>query len=664
MALLQLFERYPFSRPLIALLLGIWIASEYPNHSAFAIYLAILFFIANTLSLLYPPKWSFRWINGANFLLFILIIGYLILPQTTPLPPDITNRNTDITASVIQQSTTKSGLIKLIAKIEESSQLDTILTNKNILITLKKNQNQTNLTNKIILFSSTLKPIYPTRNPFQFDYNNYLLSKNIYATAYLLQYKICETNPFPQSFTKKISYQVNSWLKQTYQKCGFEKDELGVMLALIDGDRSLISNEVKRDYQQTGTTHILAVSGLHVGVIMEMLLFLLAWLDKFKMRIIKVVIIVCLLWIYTIIAGLEASILRAAIMFSILLIARQLGRNAKLENSLFLSAFIILIFIPQSLFDAGFWLSYLAVGSIILYAKKIEGLIDFKNQTLKKCWQLTSVTLAAQIATAPYIIYLFGTFPTYFLFSNLLILPVVPLAMFGGIGVASISLITNHLGIANKLVIATISYMNLVVDFIQNLPMAQINLSGLTIGGLLLIYLIMALILLYTYDKSAKYLFAIQVTASFLLINFALTAYNTRKKDELAVFVSNGPVVTTKNGNSLNVYNIWNQYDKKTIEPYLKYHNQAKVKIDTSSKTQVITPFFKGDKFGIILKDTKYFANLNSLKYHPSYIVLNNLTTLDIQMQKSSSPHIIARICFNCQTKNIWNLDKEGAFIE
>ena len=133
---------------------------------------------------------------------------------------------------------------------------------------------------------------------------------------------------------------------------------------------------------------------MHVGIIAELLLGLFAWLDGFNMRRTKVAIVVLLLWLYTIIAGLEPSIIRATIMFSILIITRQLQREASLINALFLSAFIILLLMPNSIFDAGFWLSYLAVGSIILFYPKIEGLWSPKQYLFKKIWELVAITLS------------------------------------------------------------------------------------------------------------------------------------------------------------------------------------------------------------------------------------------------------------------------------
>lgn len=671
MELLYICERYPFSRFCLALLIGLWVGARFTAGYEVVFYLSSLLFFIITLTIFYPPRSKYRWVPGLCWILFIFGIGIIIFPRVTPLPSKIEHCKCNIVGTVLRETPTKTGSTQLIVEIKSSNLFDSLLVGKKVSVIFKDSLKKRHYTCSNIAFRATLFPIFPINNPYQFDYNSYLLSKGIYASAYVEKIKLLPLNIYPLPLYQTIAFKANRWLKETYHNCGFESDELGVMLALIDGDRTMISSDVKKDYQQTGTTHILAVSGLHVGVIMEMLLFLFGWLDRYRLKMVKVVVIISLLWLYTIIAGLEASILRATIMFSILLLSRQFQRKARLENSLFLSAFIILLLMPQSLLDAGFWLSYLAVTSIVLFSAKIENLVKVEQSILKKGWQLIAVTISAQIVTTPYILYLFGTFSSYFLISNILILPVVPVAMFGGIGVASLSFITTNFTLGNSVVIATISYMNGVVDFLQKLPLAQLTIKGVSFCEMMLIYLIMMLLCFYFTNRKIVYLYLSQISLSLLLLFIAYGVYQNKIKDEVVVFSCQDVVAVSKNGNSVKAFlsnNTMRNLD--FINNYMANVGERSFRFDAMRLEHSFTPIFYGNSFGLVIMNKNQGVGEINSRYRPSFVVIQKDYKDNFEPNKSLSQKSITLVANHVGSaeqevlvERCWDLSKQGAFI-
>lgn len=620
MIFLTLFQRFPFVRLTLALVIGLWIGWEFAPNLSIIVVLGVMLMLVFALTTIWTLTSSLQWINGVSWLFLVGAIGILLMPPLKTVPLEVVGKTVEITGFVTKQQTKGKGYVELTVLVENSSQYQIYLIDKKLQLLITGVDSF--YVNSRIAFKSKLIPIYPTNSQFRFDYNRYLLNRGVVATAFAdTLLPLAPKYSFTQLIPRLANF-ANSHLKRSYQNIGFKEDELGVMLALLDGDKSEISKSVKEDYQKSGTTHILAVSGMHVGIIAELLLGLFAWLDGFKMRRTKVVIVVLLLWLYTIIAGLEPSIIRATIMFSILITTRQLQREASLVNALFLSAFIILVLMPNSIFDAGFWLSYLAVGSIILFYPKIERLWSPKQYLFKKIWELVAITLSAQIATAPYVFYLFGTFPTYFLFSNMLIIPAVPVAMIGGVGVVSLSVMTDNLVWLNQLVVGVISYMNGVVRLIQLLPFSQIVDLRITFTSLLAIYMVM--ILAIAYKKSHRFW---QLLLAQLFLIFAISAsilgeYEKNMQSNLTVISQSQPSLFLKNGNKCTLFSSYiNEFQVAQLQMFVNQFSYQKG-IDTLTVTRDITPFFMNNEVGLIINNTKLLQEEFLFRYCPRWIVV------------------------------------------
>jgi competence protein ComEC len=384
-------------------------------------------------------------------------------------------------------------------------------------------------------------------NPGEFDYRTYLSRQNIFHQHFIKEgeYKIAghdEPNPMLGWSILLRRKSDNILKKYISSESGYK-----IASALVLGIRNSLDNEIRNAYSNTGTMHILAVSGLHIVLIFQILSLICAPLKKIKYSgVFLPVLFIILLWFYAMITGLSASVLRAVTMFSFVLIAKAINRNSNIYNTLALSAFVLLCFDPMLVADVGFQLSYMAVLGIVYLHPKIYQAIDFNNSFADKAWEYTSISLAAQLATFPLCLLYFHQFPVYFLISNYLVIPLSFLALYAGLALLAFGWISMAGAFIGYLLDKTIWLMNAIVYSIEKLPLALIDGIYISQSQMLLIYVAIVFILAFFYFKRLKYLSAAFVAvflfSSFDLINIAgqkknlsIRIYNIRGHTALAL---------------------------------------------------------------------------------------------------------------------------------
>jgi competence protein ComEC len=260
-------------------------------------------------------------------------------------------------------------------------------------------------------------------NPDGFDYQKYLQKQNIYHQSYLgHQDFICIENQPASAFLAHI-YQLRAAAQRSLQ-AHLSPDSYAVASALLLGIKDGLSADLREAYSQTGATHVLAVSGLHVGIIFQILTILLGWISKtpaFQRK--NQIAILLILWVYAGLTGFAPSVLRAVLMFSLVAVGRILNRDSNIFNTLSISALFLLIANPNFLFEIGFQLSYLALFGILYLQPRLACLWKPRHKALRWTWELTTVSIAAQILTLPITLYYFHQFPTYFWLSNFIVIP-------------------------------------------------------------------------------------------------------------------------------------------------------------------------------------------------------------------------------------------------
>lgn len=281
-----------------------------------------------------------------------------------------------------------------------------------------------------------------------FDYGDYLLRKGISGTAlaYAGNWR-CTGKPHSLSFMQRAKV-CQQKVVDVYQSWGLEEDVRAVVSALTIGEKSELTPELKAMYSAAGASHVLALSGLHVGIFSCILLWLFYPLTYLKHgRKMLALLVVCLLWGFAFISGLSSSVVRAVVMYSLYTLASFcLEERFSGMHSLVLAAFLMLVYNPFFLFDISFQLSFAAVFSILAFYPLFSRSLCIKNRVLRYVWNTLSLSMSAQLGTLPFILYYFGSFPTYFLLANLIVVilaGVILVLTFAALCLASVPIVGN-----------------------------------------------------------------------------------------------------------------------------------------------------------------------------------------------------------------------------
>jgi len=442
-----------------------------------------------------------------------------------------------------------------------------------ILINFKKDslKNKLQVDDKLLvntLFLEIKKPL----NPHGFNYKKYLQNQQIYHQINSSKIQVLLL-PKRDKTIKGIATSVREIINEALVKNGFKNDELAVINALLLGQRQNISRELQQNYAGAGVIHILAVSGLHIGIILLILTFLFKPLHYFKNgKIIALFFVILILWGYAIIAGLSASVVRAVTMFTAVAIGMSFNRPTNVYNTLVISMFFLLLFNPYYLFEVGFQLSYLAVFSIVWIQPKLYGLWRSTFWLPNKIWQLFTVSIAAQIGVLPLSLFYFHQFPGLFFLSNLVIIPFLGIILIGGIVIISLSV----LGILPLIIGNTYSFiiqqMNNFVAWVSFQEAFLIQNISFSFALLLAFYACFFLVIKWI-EKKGFYRF-LWVLSSVIIIQsvFIFERYKKNATTEFIVFnKSKKSLIGVRTGNKIVVSTSIDSLTKKenALKAYL-----------------------------------------------------------------------------------------------
>lgn len=282
--------------------------------------------------------------------------------------------------------------------------------------------------------------IPPPLNPHQFNYARYLAFKDVHRQLYLRK-GVYQRLRGEGSDLKIAAAKLRRAIVLSLQRKSFGSDELAIVQALLLGQKQDISAETYNNFAAAGAIHILAVSGLHVGIILLILNRIFAPLKRIKNgRFLKALLVIICLWGFALLAGLSPSVVRAVTMFSFIAIGLEINRRTATLNSVFLSLLVLLLIRPQWIFEVGFQLSYAAVISIVLFQPLFANIYQPSTTVSKYLWGLLTVTLAAQAGVFPLSLYYFHQFPGLFFLSNLIILPFLGIMLIAGVVLILLSL--------------------------------------------------------------------------------------------------------------------------------------------------------------------------------------------------------------------------------
>lgn len=374
----------------------------------------------------------------------------------------------------------------------------------------------------LILVAGAPQPLKPPANPGEFDFKRFLSFKNIYHQQYVEHDAVKWLRPTHRKGFVYYAHQDRFWASKQIQLYIKGNEEQAIANALVLGVTDGIDNDLQNAYAASGAMHVLAVSGLHVGILYAIILLLLKPISKYGWSrwTIAIISILCL-WIFAFVTGLSPSVLRAVTMFSFVALARPLGWRTNIYNTLAASAFVLLLYNPYLIMSVGFQLSYLAVLGIVYGQGPIYRLIEVKSFLGDWVWKITCISLAAQLATFPLGLLYFHQFPTYFLVSNLFVIPLSTIVLILGIlllAVSSLGVLASLVGMATEV---TIKLLNGVVFQTEHFPASLINgIYFTTFQCWVVMLIIFALVLLFE-SKSIAWLYS----ALFLGVVFSISTW-------------------------------------------------------------------------------------------------------------------------------------------
>jgi competence protein ComEC len=357
-----------------------------------------------------------------------------------------------------------------------------------------------------LIIRAKIDTLLPPLNPNQFDYKRYLFHHDIYHRAFVRngQWKKVKSSNFS---IRKTAFHFRKTLLQQLHNLNFHGDEYAVASALLLGEKDYLSPELSRSYSSAGAMHVLAVSGLHVGIIFVIVNTLLKRLPNvFWSRILRAILLSTSVWIYALVTGLSPSVIRAATMFSAVALGGAFRQQTNIYNTLAGSAFVILLINPFMLMQVGMQLSYLAVLGIVYFQPKFAQLLSPKTWILKKVWEITCVSVAAQLATFPLGLLYFHQFPNYFLISNLVVIPAAFLMVYTGVITFSLCWIPSVQKLVGTLLLYITKGLNWSVDFLTSFPYAITTGIDLTTFQTWIIYAAIASFSLFLALKKGEWL--------------------------------------------------------------------------------------------------------------------------------------------------------------
>ena len=435
--------------------------------------------------------------------------------------------------------------------------VNTVFTNKGQVacdndVLLYINKDATNIRKgDVLLVGAEFTPIKNKHNPGEFDAEYYWKSRGIDVTAFACRDEISWIDEKKSSIATRFLDGFSSYLQAALHD-NLSGNDLAIAQALILGDKSLLDTEIKNAFTNTGAMHVLAVSGMHVGLIMYLFITVFGFFPRFITKKQATWVVVIFLWIYALITGFSASVIRAVLMFTFVAVSQVSAKQYDSLNSLFLSAFVLLVLNPLYLLDIGFQLSYLAMVGIFLFYDKIEKLLQFRHARLKELWQGTALGFAAQLMTTGISLCYFHQFPNYFVLTNLGLMFFSTIIMGLGFLLFVIKWVPGLSKFIGIILGFSVFGMYWIVQQIEALPGAVAY--GFSVPLRLVLVMMLLFIYLILYAEKRKQLL-VGYSLYFLSVIFIVYERNANMtKSELCVFNHNQLVIALKNKNEIHCF--------------------------------------------------------------------------------------------------------------
>lgn len=525
---------------------------------------------------------------------------------------------------------------------------DTVQSNGKVLVYFQDIGNSIQL-NDLLLFKPILSNVSNRNNPGEFDAERYWRFQSIRQNSFVLEDDFVIIGRASID-ADDVFTSIRNFFSNILDRF-INGQEGAVAKGLILGDRSSIENETTRMFGNTGAMHILAVSGMHVSILVQLLGYFLLLFPKYITKKKAVWISLIIVWVYCLMTGFSASVARAAWMFTFVSGSVLLGKTNHPINGLVVSALIIVIFQPFALFDIGFQLSYCAMIGIYSIYPYLKKQLYFKQKRIQEVWDATALGIAAQLVTTPLALYYFHQFPNYFFITNIALGVYSLIVLLGGIVLFTFSWsILLGKGIAFLLFWVMFS-MLWIIQFIDGLP--QAISEGFVLSFWLVIFLYVLISLLYwsLTKQHMKLLWSCLTIGIFTVSVMVFDRYQRMNSTDLVVFNNNHLVMAWKNEDQLLVLvdeklKKRNQLDQLVNGFQKLYPSQRIDTIFLSNQKRVDIQMGKNE-LSMLPTSTGYELSLN----HKNYFIASSSRFQSTQAKLITMPFINENMAYY-QLKN------------
>lgn len=497
-----------------------------------SLFLAIIIRWNKRLSISYHR----RWMMGVSFLAVFMSLGYLLYIKHDARIQVLGNDHDIKLLMVLEKPVEKRNSMMLIM---EMISLDSAQENANkVLCYFQKDS----LVGRLrygdrLLVRCHFQGIERSQVPWAFDYAWWMHKQHIATQTYVKKGAWLVVDNCGGTRFGRLTERIREHVMSVFNNTRINTKGRALLSALLLGDKHDIDPEQKMNFQRAGVLHVLAVSGLHVGILYLFVSGMLFFLKRNRfLKIVRSLVIWSILGIFALVAGLSPSVVRAVLMFFLFDVGMLIARRSSVYNIIASSAFVIVLIDPHTLFEAGFWLSYCAVISIITFFPFVQNWVTPKNGGLKKIRDLLALSISVQPGTAPISIYLFNQFPIWFLLSNIVAVPMVGLLIYLAFTILILDMFSVSCSWLFSLLQGCLDVLDGFLNYVAHLPFASI--TNINLGWMEMILLLLGGLLVgwMFWMKDRKMVIYVIAILNVVLGLILIQAIFNRQNKELLVF--------------------------------------------------------------------------------------------------------------------------------
>ena len=559
----------PFLRIGIPFCAGILCGYFFTPHKLFIISAGIIAVTGLALSVFYNRRFT-NLLYGAALTLALFLTGLLLFLQEKSSLTTLSSEETYFSGFLADYPERKEKTYKMVVCLESAFYEGKPAPVKGSVLLYHRHNSmcKSYRPGDRITFRCKPFPIRNRGNPFEFDYRFYMENRGIKYYSFTDSSDIISFSSQVKRKLQQRALITRQRIIDMYSERGITGERLALVAAITLGQKSMLEPEQKQHFMKAGIMHIMAVSGLH-AMILSMFVFRMLFFLKGRLSILRSVITILLLWWFAYVTGLTASVMRAALMFTFLQAGNIMKRPVNQVNSVLASAFILMVIRPSVIFDAGFLLSYSAVIFIIYFYRDFYLLLKFRRRMFDLVWQSAAVTIVAQAGTLPLTVLLFNRFPTWFILSNIIIVPLSSLVIIIG----SLVPLTFPLRFISFPLAKLLDFLTGATEFLTakaaSLPLSTIDNIGLTVPVCILFSVTLFVWFRFLLNRKSLPV-SVPLTFSLLLvIAGTVTSISTRRSSEIIIYNSTGySPAAVRTGRNLFIYS-----DSAQAGPEIERHS-------------------------------------------------------------------------------------------